>query len=113
MSPNYTAYETGTSLDWDGDTEVCLFKLCYLFCWVPNHIGIWSNEKADSAAKSELDLSRAKVGVPYNVSAIIFFPLGKMTRMVRTRTNFILSSHSWVIGSPPTLWCNYGELGGL
>ena len=32
-----------------------------VFCWVP----IKGNEKADSAAKSALDLHRAKVGVPY------------------------------------------------
>ena len=36
------------------------------------------------------------------VSANIFFPLGKMIGMVRSRTNFILSSQSWEIGSPPT-----------
>ena len=32
----------------------------------------------------------------------IFFPLGKMIGTVRLRTSFILSSHSWEIGSPPT-----------
>ena len=36
-----------------------------VFCWVPSHTGIKGNEKADSAAKSALDLPRAKVGVPY------------------------------------------------
>ena len=36
------------------------------------------------------------------VSVNIFFPLGKMMGMVRLRTNFILSSWSWEIGSPPT-----------
>ena len=46
-------YDTGTSLDGDGDTKVCLFKLC----WVPSHIGIRGNERTNSAAKSSLDLS--------------------------------------------------------
>ena len=36
------------------------------------------------------------------VSANIFFPLGKMIGMVRSRTSFILSSQSSEIGSPPT-----------
>ena len=34
-------------------------------CWVPSHIGIRVTEKADSSAKSALDLHRVKVGVPY------------------------------------------------
>ena len=37
-----------------------------IFCWVPSHIGIRGNEREDFAAKSALDLSRAKVGIPYN-----------------------------------------------
>ena len=48
----------------------CVFlniaKKDIVFCWVPSHIGIKDNEKADSAAKSALELPRAKVGVPYN-----------------------------------------------
>ena len=37
-----------------------------IFCWVPSHTGIRGNEKADSAAKSALDLPRVKVGVSYD-----------------------------------------------
>ena len=48
----------------------CVFlniaKKDIVFCWVPSHTGIKGNEKADSAAKSALDLPRDKVGVPYN-----------------------------------------------
>ena len=36
-----------------------------VFCWVPSHTGIRGNKKADFAAKTALDLPRAKVGVPY------------------------------------------------
>ena len=44
----------------------CVFlniaKKYIVFCWVPSHTGIKGNEKADSAAKSALDLPCAKVG---------------------------------------------------
>ena len=28
VSPSFTVYEAGTSLDWGGDMKVCLFKCC-------------------------------------------------------------------------------------
>ena len=36
-----------------------------ILCWVSSHVGIKGNEKADSVAKSALDLPHAQVGVPY------------------------------------------------
>ena len=50
-----------------------------IFCWLPCYNGIRGNERADSAAKSALDLPHTKVGVPYNDFKHfinIFFPLG-------------------------------------
>ena len=67
MSPSFTVYEPGTSLDWDSDTKVYFkffAKKDSIICCVPNHIVIRGNEKADSAAKSVLNLPCVKVGVP-------------------------------------------------
>jgi kelch-like protein 2/3 len=37
-----------------------------VFCWLPSHVGISGNEKADGAAKSSLSLSEAKIKVPHS-----------------------------------------------
>ena len=79
-----------------------------ILCWVPSHIGIRLNERGDSAAKSALDLPRVNVILILNILTSIFFPLGKMIGMVRSRTSFILSSRSWEIGSPRT--CSAGRM---
>ena len=42
------------------------------------------------------------VMILYIISANIFYPLGKMIGLVRSRTSFIQSSQSWDIGSSPT-----------
>ena len=62
-----------------------------IFCWVPSHIDIRDNDHPDFAAKSALELPRAKVGVPYTdfkhkINQYIVFPHGKIIGMVRSRT---------------------------
>ena len=44
----------------------------------------------------------ANIGVSYNNSINQYIQIGKMIGTVRSRTNFILTSQSWEIGSPPT-----------
>ena len=73
---------------------------------VLSHVGIRGNEKADSAAKSALDMRCLKVDVPntdfkHHLNQY-FVSLGNIIGMVRLRTSFILSIWSWEIGSPPT-----------
>ena len=59
MCPGFTVFETGTSLDCEGDKK-------NIICFgVPSHVHIRGNEKAGSAAKSALDLPCLKVGVLY------------------------------------------------
>ena len=36
-----------------------------VFCWIPSYIGVRGNHRADSAAKSALDLTPDKYNIPY------------------------------------------------
>ena len=45
--------------------HLCNQRKHVVFCWLPSHIGIEGNEKADSAAKTAQELNISNVKVPY------------------------------------------------
>jgi len=40
-------------------------SLNIIFCWLPSHVGISDNEKADKAAKSALNKPIPQIPLPY------------------------------------------------
>ena len=109
VSPSVAIYEAGTSLDWDGDTKICLLKFCQKrndsFVEYPAILALGAMKRQTLLSSLHwICLITRSVHhiIILNVSANIFFAFGKMIRMMRSRTSFILSSQSWEIGSPPT-----------
>ena len=52
--------------------EMLLWRCAFLssnkkivFCWVPSHVGIGGDEKAELAAKTALNLLHGNLGIPY------------------------------------------------
>ena len=45
--------------------EIVEQKKQVIFCWIPSHVGIRGNERADQAAKQALDLEESKISIPY------------------------------------------------
>ena len=37
-----------------------------IYCWIPSHIGIYSNEKVDKSAKESLNLEVTDFKIPFN-----------------------------------------------
>ena len=68
VSPSFTIYEAEYPFV-GAVIRKCVFvnldNKDIIFCWVHSYTGIGGNVKADSAAKSALELPHTKVGVPY------------------------------------------------
>ena len=98
MSPVFTVRETGASLDWDGDTKVCLFKLCQFYVGYPAMLA--SVVMKRQTLLPSMTCSCHLLTLVYTIMilkhkiTIIFFPLGNMIGMVLSRTRLILSSLS-------------------
>ena len=86
--------ESRTSPNCDGITEFKSSIKKVTFCWVPCHIGIGGNEKADLAAKDALNLLHANFCSSIQTLATTLintaFPTGRMNGMMREQTGCTL-----------------------
>ena len=68
MSPSFVIHEAGTSLNWDGDMKVCLFKYCQkrlFFVGYPAILALRAMKRQIQLPSLPWILPRGKVGVPY------------------------------------------------
>ena len=97
MSPSFTVYEAGTSLDRSVDTKVCIFLLLPIkslyFVWYPAVLVLGAIKRQTLLPSLLWICLESRLGYSILVLNImltgILFPIGKMIGMVRSRTRFL------------------------
>ena len=89
-------------------TQLHLNHFDIIFCWVPSHVGLAGNERADSAAKEALNLPLRPCGIPHTdfKPSICTYTKHTWQESWATQTSNKLHSTQPVLG----LWQPYGEL---